>query len=1280
MPKKVTKKTIKKTIRPNKDTPKKEGVLVVNTLNKGKLEDQSIVEEMQTSYLDYAMSVIVARALPDVRDGLKPVHRRILYAMWSIGLKANAKFRKSATVVGEVLGKYHPHGDAAVYDSMVRMAQDFAMRYPLVNGQGNFGSMDGDGAAAMRYCITGDSLISTDQGIKPISTISNKQETKINLNILNYQGKTKKATKFFNSGEHKIIKVVTKEGYQIKGSYNHPLLVWGLNEFGAPDIKWKLLEEITTKDYVLINRNYSLFSKNNYDLINHYPKVTLRSKDIALPKKMNNDLAFLLGALVSEGSYHNKQILFNNQDINFYNKVKRIIESQFKGIKLYEREISGECRELSIYHQKVVKFLGNIGLSFDKSHLKEIPFSVLSSKKEVIKSFLVALFEGDGSVIYKQDKRHQGQSIELTYNSKSEKLINQLKVLLTNFNIITTSPYLDKRNKCYKLIISGISNIRAFNSQIRFFSKRKNSILSKIKSVNDQRMSKTDWIPYLNNYFLNNYNTPFIKRNNFDRYNNLESNYNRLMKILTKRDKKMVDWLVDNKFFFNQIKTVEKLSKKEKVYSVKIDSQCHSFIANAFINHNTEAKLTHLSEELLFDLEKETVKFIPNYDGSQKEPLALPAKFLILLLNGSVGIAVGMATNIPPHNLSELVDGITYLINQPEASVDDLMEYIKGPDFPTGATIYDINEIRAAYATGKGAIVMRAKAEIIENKGGSFQIIITEIPYQVNKATLLEKIAELVKNKKLDGIRDLRDESDKEGVRIAVDLKRDAYPKKVLNALYKHTQLQDTFHVNLLALVDGIQPKVLTLKEVLEEYIKHRKEVIIRRTQFDLNKAKDRAHILEGLVKALESIDKIISTIKKSKDKDVAKTNLMKQFKFSERQAVAILEMRLQQLANLERLRVEEELKEKRKLINELNAILNSAKRILGIIKDELKEIKDKYGDERKTKVVKSQVGKFSMEDLIANEPTVVMVTNDGYIKRLPPDTFKVQGRGGKGVVGLATKEEDMVGHLFTTMTHVDLMFFTTRGRLFQLKAHEIPQTTRTAKGQAIVNFLQLAPEEKVSAILSVEDASVFKNLVMVTKQGLIKKVEFDKFQNVRRTGLIAIKLKDGDELEWVKPSTGKDNIVLVTAQGQAIRFKETDVRAMGRGAAGVRGIKFKQKNDEIVGMDILDKGQAGSEEQLLVVMSRGYGKRTPLKQYKVQGRGGTGIKTATVTDKTGQIKASFIVNAKLANEDLVIISDKGQVIRLPLKSVNVIGRATQGVKLMSFKEKDDRTASVTFL
>ena len=641
---------------------------------------------------------------------------------------------------------------------------------------------------------------------------------------------------------------------------------------------------------------------------------------------------------------------------------------------------------------------------------------------------------------------------------------------------------------------------------------------------------------------------------------------------------------------------------------------------------------------------------------------------------------MGMATNIPPHNLSELIDGTIHLIDHPGATVDDLMQFIKGPDFPTGATVFDINEIKSAYATGKGAIVIRANAEIVESKGGTFKIIVSEIPYQVNKSVLLEKIAELVKDKKLDGIRDLRDESDKDGVRIVVELKKDAYPKKVLNALFKHTQLQDTFHVNLLALIDGLQPKVLTLKMVLEEYVKHRQVVVLRRTQFDLDKAKDRAHILEGLAKALEHIDKIIAMIKKSKDKEAAKDNLIKQFKFSERQAVAILEMKLQQLANLERLRVEEELKEKRKLIKELSEIISSSKKVLTIIKAELTEIKEKYGDERKTKVVKSAVGQFTTEDLIPNEQSIIMSTKDGYIKRLPTDTFKVQSRGGKGVIGQTTKEEDMVEFMFSAMTHADIMFFTSRGRLFQLKAYEIPQTTRTAKGQAIVNFLQLAPEEKVSAILSTEDISNYKYLVMVTRQGLIKKVAIDKFQNVRRSGLIAIKLKDGDALQWVKPSTGKDNVVLVSAKGQAIRFKEEGVRAMGRGAAGVRGIKFKQKSDGVVGMDILYQGKAGTDEQLLVVMVNGYGKRTPLKEYKVQGRGGTGIKTATVTDKTGNIESAFIVKAKLANEDLIIISDKGQVIRLPLKSVNVIGRATQGVRLMRFKEAGDNVASVTFI
>ncbi|NUM25857.1 MAG: DNA gyrase subunit A [Candidatus Buchananbacteria bacterium] len=825
----------KPTLHDDADTKNDNGV--------GRLEARPIVEEMQQSYLDYAMSVIVARALPDVRDGLKPVHRRILYAMWSIGLRPSAKFRKSATVVGEVLGKYHPHGDAAVYDSMVRMAQDFSLRYPLVNGQGNFGSMDGDGAAAMRY---------------------------------------------------------------------------------------------------------------------------------------------------------------------------------------------------------------------------------------------------------------------------------------------------------------------------------------------------------------------------------------------------------------------------------------------------TEAKLAKVSEELLVDIEKDTVNFSPNYDGSQKEPNVLPAKLPNLLINGTMGIAVGMATSIAPHNLGEIVDGTVHLIENPDATVDDLMKFIKGPDFPTGGIIFDVNELRQMYATGKGGVVVRAKTEIIEGKGETFKIIVSEVPYQINKATLLEKIATLVKDKKIEGIKDLRDESNKEGVRIVIELKKESYPKKVLNTLFKLTELQTTFHSNMLALVDGIQPRVLTLKMILEEYLKHRQEVIRRRTEYDLAKAKDRAHILEGLKLALVKIDAIIKTIKESKDKDVAKINLIKKFKLSDRQAVAILEMRLQQLANLERLKVEQELKEKLALIKELESILKSAKRILDIIKTELLDIKQKYNNDRRTQIVAHGIKSFSTEDLIPNEDTIVTLTKDGYIKRLPPDTFRTQSRGGKGVTGLTTKEEDIVEQFFVTTTHSDILFFTTQGRVFQLKAYDIPKGSRTAKGQAIVNFLQLAPNEKVSAALPLSELGDYKFLMMVTKKGNIKKVDISDFDNIRRSGLIAIKLKKDDELEWVKPSSGKDEIILVSAQGQAIRFRESQVRPMGRGASGVRGIRLKG-SDVVVSMDVVDPSLS-KVGQLLTIMANGYGKRSSLTNYKTQSRGGSGIKTAKITAKTGVIVSATIVNSKAVEGDIIIISARGQVIRLPMKSVNVLGRATQGVRLMKFKDDKDHVASTTFV
>jgi len=1247
----------------------------------GLVEPQPIVDEMRKSYLDYAMSVIVARALPDVRDGLKPVHRRILYAMWSIGLRSGGKFRKSATVVGEVLGKYHPHGDSAVYDSMVRMAQDFSMRYPLVRGQGNFGSLDGDNAAAMRYCVTGDCLVMTDKGFLPIEDLSDKEEDKLDIKILNYQGKIKRASKFFNSGKHKLIKIVTEEGYEIKGSYNHPLLTWQLNEFGAPGIAWKRLEDLTKDDFVMLNRNFSLFSKDRLDLTSYYPKLNLRFKKVALPRSMNKDLAFLLGALVSEGSYHRGQILFNNQDENFYRRVKQLAQTQFKGIKIYERNIKGGGKELSIYAQRAVRFLGNIGFLPDKSAKKKIPFCVLRSEKKIIRQFLVALFEGDGSVIFKQDKRHGGKSIELTYNSKSEVLIKQLKTVLLQFGIVTTSPYRDKRSDCYKLIVSGQDNIQRFYKEIGFYSRRKNDILSNVNKLNGQRLSKTDWIPFLNDYFRRNYKKSFIVRNNFDRYNALEKNYSRLKGILSDRDKKMVEWLIRNRFFFNKIKKIERPDNREAVYSIKVESACHSFVANGFINHNTEAKLAAVAEELLYDIDKNTVDFSPNFDGSQQEPRVMPSKLPNLLMNGTMGIAVGMSTNIPPHNLRELSGAINHLIDNPGASVDDLMEYVRGPDFPTAGLIYNKEEIKQVYATGRGGIVMRGRAEISETKQGMFRIIISEIPYQVNKATLVEKIAELVKLKKLEGIKDLRDESDKDGVRVVVELKKDAYPKKILNALYKMTQLQETFHVNMLALIDGIQPRVLTLRLILEEFIKHREVVVRRRTQFDLDKARDRAHILEGLMIALHNIDAVIKVIKASRDREVAKENLIKKFKLTERQALAILEMRLAQLANLEQLKIENELKEKEALIKELEAILKSPAKIKAIVKKELNELTEKFGDERRTKVIEHGVKDFSTEDLVPNEEAVVMMTRDGYIKRLPPDTFHSQGRGGKGVIGLTTKEEDTVDFMFTTQTHADILFFTTKGRAFQLKGYDIPPASRTAKGNAIVNFLQLSGEEKVTSVLPMEKVGDRKFLFFVTEKGLVKKVEISSFASVRRSGLIAIKIKDDDRLIWAKPTSGKDEIQLITANGQAIRFKESDVRDMGRGAAGVHGMRLK-KGDAIVGMGIISTDKEKQKKyQILSIMEFGYGKRTHLHLYKVQGRGGSGIRTAKVTAKTGKLINAYVMNSEMMEgKDLIVISEKGQVIRLPYKSVPQTGRDTQGVRLMRLKEASDRVSSVTWV
>lgn len=800
-------------------------------------EKIEIVDEMQEAYLDYAMSVIVSRALPDVRDGLKPVHRRILWDMWDSGLTHQAKFRKSANVVGETMGRYHPHGDVAIYDAMARMAQDFSLRYPLVQGQGNFGSIDGDSPAAMRY---------------------------------------------------------------------------------------------------------------------------------------------------------------------------------------------------------------------------------------------------------------------------------------------------------------------------------------------------------------------------------------------------------------------------------------------------TECRLARIGDEMLLDIEKETVDWRPNYDSFRNEPSVLPAKLPNLLLNGSLGIAVGMTTNIPPHNLNEVIDAVLYLSDNPDADGEEFLKFVKGPDFPTGGIIFDKKAIKEAYLTGKGGIVTRAKADIEERKNGQFNIIVTEIPFQVNKSELIKKIAELVTTKKIDGIKDLRDESDREGLRILIELKSGVPPQKILNQLYKHTDLQKNFNMNMIALENGVQPRMFSLKDVLVAYLDYRKIVVRRRTEFDLKKAEERAHILEGLSKALSSIDKVIQTIKQSKDKEAAKDNLKKGFKFTDIQATAILEMRLQTLAALERDKINAELKEKRDLIKELQLILKSPAKLLKLIKDELEDLKKKYGDDRRTQVVSTGLEIFSEEDLVPKEEVVITFSSGGYIKRLSPGVFKSQNRGGKGLIGSDVNEEDFLTHFFTANTHDNLLFFTDRGRVFQTKAYEIPAASRTSKGRAVHNFLELPGGETIKAIISYavsEDESEGKKyLVMATKDGLIKKTELKDFGSIRRTGIIALAIKKEDMLKWVGVSSGKDEMILVTKHGQSIRFKESQVRSMGRTAAGVKAIKLK-KDDEVAGFDIINSNKAeGKAKKVLVVMENGYAKKTKLSEYKVQSRGGGGIKTANVTTKTGELVAGTVVEEET---EILALSAKGQVIRTSLGGVRDTGRAAQGVRIMNLKSGD---------
>ena len=954
--------------------------------------------EMRQAYLDYSMSVIVARALPDVRDGLKPVQRRILYTMYESGLRNDRPFRKSATTVGDVMGKYHPHGDAPIYDALVRLAQDFAARYPLVQGQGNFG------------CFTGD--------------------TKVEL----YNGEQKPFTELVEMA-HKGLRA-----------------------------------EIFTVD----------------------PHRNVRIKPLRAPRLVRRN-------------------------------------------------------------DPVVK----------------------------------VRLETGAEIVCTPD--HRFMLRDGTYREAQ-----QLKA----------------------------------KDQLMPFS----------RSAIPERLHRTGAFP--------------------------------IPASLSQK-----------------VSTVEPAGRAD-VYDLTVDlTQNFALAAGVFVHNSidddppahmryTEARLAAISNEMLADIDKETVDFYPNYDNRHQQPTVLPARVPNLIVNGSAGIAVGMATNIPPHNLREIVAATKRLIDDPDLTTDDLCETVVGPDFPGGGVVYRFDEqrnvetgaaervdaIRRAYAQGRGRIVARAKAHNEQLRGNRDAIIVTELPYAVNKASLIEKIADLVQNKKLAGISDIRDESDREGMRIVIEVKRDDDATLVLNNLYKHTAMQSAFNFNMLALVDQ-QPRTLSLKEILQHHVDHRREVIRRRTDHDLRKAKERAHILEGLKIAHDHINEIIKLIRAHKGQEIVLVGkLQESFGLTELQARAILEMQLRRLSGLERQKLDDDYRETIKLISELESILASPRRILGLIKQDLDEIATKYGDDRRTEIVDDTPRQLSAEELVADEDVVITVSSRNYVKRMPLSTYRAQHRGGRGVIGMATREEDDVEHLVVARSHDRLYVFTDRGRVFALKVFELPDASRTAKGTPIQNILEaMQAGERLTALVALRDTSLAEHLVMATRKGFIKKTPLSEYANVRRAGLIAIALRKGDELAWVAPCTSQDRILLATRKGKAITFKATDARPMGRQTQGVTGIRL-QKGDEVVGMGI-----ARPRTEALSVTENGFGKRTAVGEFPTQGRGGQGVILAALSPKTGNVAAIQMVDE--GTQEILLITSNGVVIRTPLEQVRALGRATMGVKVMAVGE-----------
>ncbi|OJZ69036.1 DNA gyrase subunit A [Mycobacterium paraffinicum] len=1214
-----------------------------------RIEPVDIQQEMQRSYIDYAMSVIVGRALPEVRDGLKPVHRRVLYAMYDSGFRPDRSHAKSARSVAETMGNYHPHGDASIYDTLVRMAQPWSLRYPLVDGQGNFGSPGNDPPAAMRYCVSADTLVRLPFGQSVrigdvVPDASPNSDNEVELKVLDRHGNPVVADRLFHSGEHQTYKVRTAEGYEVTGTANHPLLCL-VDIAGAPTLLWKLIDEIRPDDHVVLQRT---------------PPVELG------PAEWHDVMeALLLGAFISEGFVSETRAGFNNLDRDYFDMVVGAYDAVVGGRRyVSSRTIaSGSLlHELDIHNLTDLRKTRLGKLSGQRSADKSVPNWLWQSPAGVKRAFLQALFEGDGSC-----SALPRNTIQISYSTRSERLAVDVQQMLLEFGVVA------KRYRHavgeHKVVITNRASAELFATQIGFGGTKRTKLTTILAAMPSCAGRDADHVPGLA-AFIRKFagglwtERDWLNRHNVDRIQHWRTRRDEILAHIADPDVRAIATdLTDGRFYYARVASVTEAGVRP-VYSLRVDTDDHAFLTNGFVSHNTEARLTPLAMEMLREIDEETVDFIPNYDGRVQEPTVLPSRFPNLLANGSGGIAVGMATNIPPHNLRELAEAVFWCLENheadEEATLAACMERVKGPDFPTAGLIVGSQGIADAYKTGRGSIRMRGVVEVEEARGRT-SLVITELPYQVNHDNFITSIAEQVRDGRLAGISNVEDQgSDRVGVRIVVEIKRDAVAKVVLNNLYKHTQLQTSFGANMLAIVDGV-PRTLRLDQMIRHYVAHQLDVIVRRTTYRLRKANERAHILRGLVKALDALDEVIALIRASETVDIARAGLIELLDIDEIQAQAILDMQLRRLAALERQRIIDDLAKIEAEIADLEDILAKPERQRGIVRDELAEIVDKHGDDRRTRIVAAD-GEVSDEDLIAREDVVVTITETGYAKRTKTDLYRSQKRGGKGVQGAGLKQDDIVKHFFVSSTHDWILFFTTQGRVYRAKAYELPEASRTARGQHVANLLAFQPEERIAQVIQIRSYEDAPYLVLATRNGLVKKTKLTDFDSNRSGGIVAINLRDNDELVGAVLCSSDDDLLLVSANGQSIRFSATDeaLRPMGRATSGVQGMRFNT-DDYLLSLNVIREGT-----YLLVATSGGYAKRTAIEEYPVQGRGGKGVLTVMYDRRRGKLVGALIVDD---DSELYAITSGGGVIRTAARQVRKAGRQTKGVRLMNLGE-----------